>query len=88
MTDQEFFDRVVTHLVEQGGRAGDRNVCMYRAPSGFTCAVGCMIPDDMYRAAMEQKHVCTLLTAYPELKPFMSNPGLAVALQSVHDSDA
>ena len=53
MTDQELFDRVVTHLAKQGRRAMARVACLYRTPDGLKCAIGCLIPDEKYRAEME-----------------------------------
>ena len=50
--EQELFNRVKTHLLNQGERA-DSDVqnagiyeCVYHAPSGLKCAVGCLITDE------------------------------------------
>jgi hypothetical protein len=58
-TEQELFNRVKTHLLNQGERA-DSDVqnagideCVYHAPSGLKCAVGCLITDEVYRPTME-----------------------------------
>ena len=54
MTAQEIFDTVLTHLREQGkaakGRDGD---CQYRGTRGTACAVGCLIPDELYNPLIE-----------------------------------
>ena len=53
MTEQEIFDKVVLHLYQQGEPSithGGR--CRYRL-SGKMCAIGCLIPDDMYSESME-----------------------------------
>lgn len=55
MTTQEIFNRVARHLLTQGARAANpvTGACLYRAPDGKKCAVGCLIPDDKYRADFE-----------------------------------
>ena len=54
MDSQEIFDKVVDHLRKQGHRSVDEyGSCMYRAPNGDMCAVGCLIPDNLYRPVIE-----------------------------------
>lgn len=62
MTPQEIFDKVATHLLTQNHKAqtlladtnGDSSLaCAYRSYDGRSCAVGCLIPDDMYDPAIE-----------------------------------
>ncbi len=63
MTEQEIFDRVATHLLKQGRKAtelaaishgGDSMLrCRYRTDDGLRCAVGCLIPDEVYTPAIE-----------------------------------
>lgn len=48
MTDQELFDRVAEHLLTQGKQAKQGTTCVYRAPDGSKCAIGCLIPDEKY----------------------------------------
>lgn len=54
MTNQEIFDTVYRHLLSQGKRAktedGD---CVYRTEDGAKCAVGCLIPDELYMSDIE-----------------------------------
>lgn len=65
---QEAFELVARHLFTQGKpavkvnrrRNGDGDfdhMCLYRAPGGLRCAVGALIPDALYRKAMENKNV-------------------------------
>jgi hypothetical protein len=64
MTPQEVFDKVATHLLTQRSRAvrpGSRYSCLYRAPDGKRCAIGCLITDDIYRPDMEGSVATTLL---------------------------
>lgn len=89
MTPQEIFDTVATHLFAQGKRAlsiKDTNNCAYRAPAGSKCAVGCLIPDDVYTLNMEGVHVSALFYRWPALPEWMSqNRRLLSFLQQVHD---
>jgi len=52
---QDVFDIVAWHLLWQNSRATaiDRVKCMYRAPDGKRCAIGWLIPDDVYSKALE-----------------------------------
>jgi hypothetical protein len=58
-TDQEIFDTVAKHLLAQGERAITENgACAYRGVEGRKCAIGCLIPDEVYDPNME----CTSLS--------------------------
>lgn len=54
MNSQEIFDVVAAHLLKQNAHSttgrGDR---AYRGEGGRQCAVGCLIPDDLYRPNLE-----------------------------------
>lgn len=61
---QEIFDIAANHLIAQGGRSVMPNgvQCAYRGTDSRMCAVGCLIPDDAYRADMEgELSVCNTL---------------------------
>lgn len=60
MTNQEAFNKIVARLMDGMGQAADRSGCMYRAPNGLKCAVGCLIPDDEYDPRMESRKVSRL----------------------------
>lgn len=58
---------VARHLLRQNEKALDyretqTSVCVYRAPDGKQCAVGCLIADDEYDPGMEQLSVTALIT--------------------------
>jgi len=60
MNHQQIFDKVATHLFTQGRRAtqfgpGRPNIdkCVYRNDEGETCAIGCLIPADLYNPVIE-----------------------------------
>ena len=82
---QLMFDTVATHLLKQGERAGDEVFGCYYRWNGLKCAIGVLIPDDMYVPEMECGGVGILLTKYPTLKEYVPNKWLAVALQEMHD---
>lgn len=50
---QIVFNKVRSHLLAQGKRAEKDGGCRYRGPNGTKCAVGCLIPDHLYRSALE-----------------------------------
>jgi hypothetical protein len=53
---QDLFDRIVTHCFNQGFQSvDDTGSCMYRGEEGRSCAVGCLIPDEMYDPSIERK---------------------------------
>lgn len=56
-TSQEIFDYVIQRLLEQGKRSmtGEEG-CKYRGDGGTRCALGWLIPDDLYRAEMDDFH--------------------------------
>jgi hypothetical protein len=88
MNAQEIFNTVATHLFAQGAQASsphDENACMYLAPDGKKCAVGCLITDAEYSPNMENKTIEHLLEEkhLPRFFPFLT---LLKDLQEVHDS--
>lgn len=64
MDDQQIFDTVAKHLLEQGEKSegpdpssDDGTTCLYRGPNGLKCAAGCLIPDEMYSPKLEGLNV-------------------------------
>jgi len=55
MTNQEIYTKVRKHLLTQKERAVAVNgtSCQYRTPGGLTCAVGCLIPKELYTNNIE-----------------------------------
>jgi len=88
---KEIFDRVKTHLLAQGERAcNDAGLCLFHAPSGLKCAVGCLITEAAYSdEALEgyslgEPEVSTALEASGiSLDP--STLGMLRDLQHIHD---
>lgn len=94
---QEVFEFVSKHLFEQGVQAGDGVKCYYRGPNGTKCAVGCLIPDELYEPRMDGRFsawlesnldVFELAEQYPGV---ISNTGVSIGLlrdlQFCHDME-
>lgn len=85
-SQQEVFDLVVNHLREQGCKSiGENGVCLYRGSNGTKCAVGVLIPDNLYILEMEGKSILELKTKYYYLRPRLYHSKLLMELQRVHD---
>lgn len=94
MLAQEIFDKSVGALLKQNKVSIGESGCYYKTSCGLRCAVGHLIPDEMYNPKMESINVMGLLGRFPELKPFMVAEDLQVPiahsllnrLQFVHDA--
>lgn len=91
---QDVFEFVCRHLFEQsekaqGRDAGNIGMCMYRAPDGKKCAVGCLIPDSEYKPSFEGHTVLHLTSTWHTMPEWMRDGGpgytLLKLLQTVHD---
>lgn len=86
---QEVFDIVVTHLITQRRPAytGLSGCCMYRAPDGLRCAVGALIPDNLYDPEFEGDTAdCVIQKLFDkDLADWREHKELLLALQEVHD---
>ncbi|MDB4431169.1 hypothetical protein N9137_02140 [Pseudomonadales bacterium] len=52
--NEAVIDYVEKHLLEQGGRSIDCDgECAYRGENGTACAIGCLIPNEMYDEGIE-----------------------------------
>lgn len=97
MTLQEIFDKSVEYQ-RIHGQAYEHG-CWYRSPSGKKCAVGCLIPDELYNPQVESTVVCGLFDtgtqplSYVVLSKMLLDSGLDKGtwtllseLQNIHDS--
>lgn len=88
---QFIFDFVIDHLLEQKQVSRSDGYCTYRGPGGTACAVGCLIPSEIYRSTMEQKSirdVLGMLYSFNILdthKVLSDNDTLLDDLQNFHD---
>jgi hypothetical protein len=87
MTPQEILDAVARHLFAQGYPARDGHKCYYRTHDGEAkCAVGVLIPDELYRSEMEHYGVLQLIERYEVPSWFHGHVMLLSDLQRVHDT--
>lgn len=87
MNNQFIFDVVYTHLMKQQQRStSDEGGCYYKIDS-LMCAIGCLIPDNLYKEEMEGKSVEDLLTDHKGLAKYIKPQtiDLLAELQTVHD---
>jgi hypothetical protein len=65
MTHEEIFDTVARHLLAQKKRSmgpnGQNQKCLYRGPDGLKCAIGCLIPDELYHKCFEGESIGRIL---------------------------
>ncbi len=91
MENQEVLDIVTKHLFAQGERAVDGYYCTYfNKDTGRKCAVGCLIPEELYASEMEGLGVdelCHGEDILPVGKYLVDNfdLGFLEALQGIHD---
>lgn len=84
MTPQEIFDTVVTHLRSMPRQSKNNyGPCKYRSFDGLKCAVGCLIPDELYTPKMEGGDVESLYDNFD--LPHEEHLSLLLRLQAMHD---
>lgn len=94
---QETFDTVVKHLYKQGQRSmqwstdrrGNRRLaCAYRGKNNTSCAIGCLLPDEMIN---DSNNTGTgILRLDPTIIKYLGeeNIVLLIQLQKAHDTVA
>lgn len=92
LTEQEIYDKIVEHFAAQREPAVESDtevLCRYRTSNGLKCAIGALIPDEVYTADMEERGVQGL---FNEFKGSMrlaglhpDNTTLLRLLQMAHD---
>ena len=101
MNAQEIFDTVATHLFTQGERGGTTVVdswntsgtrfrCRYRGDKGLKCAVGALIPDELYDPKMDQggfRASALVRNGFNVPEFFTPHATLLDSLQTIHDSE-
>jgi len=90
--EQEVFDHVIKHLVQQGQRCYHLNhnhhdICLYRSPEGLSCAVGCLMSDEEYHPDMEGADVRNLIRRFDQIKWMDDYLPLLGDLQDLHDEE-
>lgn len=91
LTEQEVFDKVVSHLRAQGERSISKDKdCLYRGPGGLKCAAGVMIEDSEYSPRMEGIEIGAILR-FKDLGPgslknrLSKSVNLLEEMQAIHD---
>jgi hypothetical protein len=101
---QKLFNKAAIHLLQQNARSqhyaasssGYSGGCAYRGADGARCAIGALIPDGEYSAAMEDTGCFHLLSHFPKAIPELVGldkveraqvAQLLSRLQTVHDAD-
>lgn len=92
-SDQEIFNIVAHHLLSQRVKALRNGRCVYHGPDGTQCAVGCLIPNELYEEWMEGHDVSyqrladgeysIVVAAHCEVRQL----SLLRILQGVHDNN-
>lgn len=89
MTNQEIFDKSVSHLLKQGAKSKSGIMCKYRASDGRMCAVGVLIKDEFYDPQIESETVRNELVRNAFKLSGVSVRGMASTLlgdlQELHD---
>ncbi len=96
LTNQQVFDLAATHLLTQNERSVDYDPqddrgsgkCMYRGVGGLKCAIGALIPDELYTPQIENTPVDVLINRSPKVKELFAgiHRMLLCALQRCHDN--
>lgn len=93
MNKQEAFDTVVKHLYSMKGQSlgliDGEKACAYRGGDGARCAIGCLIPDELYEAGMEGLSARRLLQQFAGVKELFDgvDSEFLLDLQLIHDTD-
>lgn len=87
MTKPEIFAKVRKHLLSQNAKAmlPNKDTCAYRAPDGKMCAVGCLIPDEMYYPELEGNGIGDMPWGFVEYFG-KDNIDFLGDLQDIHDN--
>lgn len=92
MTNQEMFDKAVRGVIDQGGPSikfiKGHPICVYRSGDGKKCAIGQLIPDDMYDPEMERAPLCSVFEGAGFTQLDGVDFDFVAALQRVHDISA
>lgn len=84
---QTIFNRVVIGLFNQGRQSrNDSVVCRYRSDNGLKCAVGLLIPDELYTPNFEGNGVRILIDDY--FLEWFPVRNLITHLQHTHDQSS
>lgn len=84
MKAQQIFNKVKNHLLKQNKKAIYNGNCAYKH-DGMSCAIGCLIPDDVYLPEMEGYSIGALVNLFDLPEYLLDNFHLLIELQKIHD---
>lgn len=90
---QEMFDIAAKHLLKQNKQCGyfddeqNKFRCLYRGDDGTKCAIGALIPDELYCESMENKTAQSLVEHHDGISEIFDDGWFANRLQRVHDDN-
>ncbi len=74
MDAQQIFDAAVGHLLRQNEKAQIvghwAKYCGYRGQNGTKCAVGALIPDELYDARFEEQGICDVIWGHSDYEAY------------------
>lgn len=83
---KQIYDTVRSHLLLQMKQSIDAaGIYMYRGDNGMKCAIGCLIPDQIYVADMEGD-IDQMLTLWPDHPFHDGDVAFMEDLQYIHDT--
>jgi hypothetical protein len=91
---QMAFDTAARHLLTQNEKSmtpESAHLCAYRGVNGRKCAIGALIPDNLYHAGLEGRSVVRNASGLQALNPMLGRPtddedkAFLIYLQKVHD---
>jgi len=90
MTKQEIFNKVWDHFIVNKGKRSmspSGKSCRYRGEDGGRCAVGILIPDEMYSSEIEGSRVHCLDINSNDIYQYLGKDNMLFldSLQCVHD---
>lgn len=78
------FQKVKNHLLTQQQYSQDHNGnCSYRGINGLSCAIGCLIPDDLYTYEMENKTFKEIYDEFPKIRHILE-PLLNIQIETIY----
>lgn len=93
LNTSDIFRKVKRHLLTQNARAMKDGSCALRADDGLKCAIGCLIPDELYHQKLDE-----LIIWSKPMMEVLGNSGLGKLdqlklklidrLRAIHDSVA
>lgn len=87
-TKQEIISTVWDYfIIKSHPQARNTRGCCYRGPKS-NCAIGCQIPDELYKEWFEGNSIHNLYMDFPEIKAFFGEENLyfLIKLQTIHDT--